>query len=108
MPNETINKAVRRSPKKDERVYIRTTREQKEALERAAFARHIHTTEFVLQASLNAAEAILAQEEKITLSERDFARFVELIENPKPPTQNLRDLMAEYQRLKADNPNANL
>jgi len=96
------------SSRKEDRVYIRTTHAQKEALERAARARHVRTTEFVLQASLNAAEEVLAQEKKIVLSERDFARFVELIENPKPPTQNLTNLMQEYQQLKNDHPESNL
>ena len=46
--------------------------------------------------------------EKIVLSERDFARFVELIENPAPPTHELMDGIAEYRRLKAAHPEANL
>lgn len=46
--------------------------------------------------------------ERIVLSERDFVRFVESIENPEPPTQELREAMAEYQRLKAEHPEANL
>ena len=102
MPNE---QAV---PTKNDRIYIRTTRDQKDTLARAARVRHLHTTEFMLQVSLNAAEAVLQEEDRITLSERDFARFVELIENPKQPTHELRDAMTEYRRLKAAHPEANL
>ena len=48
------------------------------------------------------------QNNRISLSDRDFTRFIDLIENPKPPTQNLRELMAKYQRLKALYPQSNL
>ena len=96
------------SVKKDDRIYIRTTQAQKQALARAARARHLHTTEFILQVSLQVAEQVIAEEEKILLSERDFARFVELIDNPPPPTDSLRAAMTEYQRLKAAHPEANL
>jgi uncharacterized protein (DUF1778 family) len=93
---------------KGERLYLRTTHAQKDALTQAARVRHLPTTEFVLQASLSAAEEVLAQEERITLTQRDFARFVELIEHPEPPTQGLRDLMDSYGQLKTQYPEANL
>lgn len=54
------------------------------------------------------AQAVLNLPERITLSARDFARFVELIENPLPPTPELREALAEYQRLKAAHPECNL
>lgn len=99
---------TRTVPVKNDRVYLRTTREQKDLLRRAADIRHQQTTEFVLKASLDAAEEVIAQEERIIMSERDFAHFVELIENPKPPTENLRKMMAEYDALKLAHPEANL
>ena len=43
----------------------------------------------------------------ITLSERDFDRLVELIENPKPPTQALQEAMRDSQRLRDAHPDAN-
>lgn len=46
--------------------------------------------------------------ERIVLSERDLIRFVDLIENPEPPTQELREAMAEYRRLQPAYSNANL
>ena len=99
---------IRTVPVKNDRVYLRTTREQKDLLRRAADLRHQQTTEFVLKASLDAAEEVIAQEERIIMSERDFAHFVELIENPKPPTQQLQEAMAEYRRLKIAYPDNNL
>jgi|GEM_PF-1620703 len=45
---------------------------------------------------------------RIVLSERDYAQFVAMLDNPEPPTPELREAMAEYQRLKAAYPEANL
>jgi len=42
---------------------------------------------------------------RLTLTERDYARFVELLENPPPPTAALRKAMAEYQARMAVTPN---
>ena len=45
---------------------------------------------------------------RILLSERDYARLVSTLDNPKPPTPELQAAIAEYQRLKAAYPEANL
>ncbi len=50
----------------------------------------------------------LAEKQNVQLSQRDFERFVEMIENPKPPTENLREAMAKYDDLKHANPDSNL
>ena len=65
-------------------------------------------TTFTEAALEEKAQAVLENQERITLSERDFARFVAALETPKPPTLELREAMAEYQRLKAAHPDANL
>lgn len=44
----------------------------------------------------------------VLLSERDYIQFVSALDSPKPPTRKLWEAMAEYQRLKAAYPNANL
>ncbi|MGO8672193.1 MAG: DUF1778 domain-containing protein [Capsulimonadaceae bacterium] len=66
------------------------------------------TTEFPDAVPSDNAQSMLDTDERITLSERDFARFVASIENPEPPTPELTSAMAEYRRLKAANPHANL
>ena len=65
-------------------------------------------TDFTEAALEEKAQAVLERHERITLSERDFARFTVLLENPNPPTPELREAMAEYQRLKAAYPDSNL
>ena len=64
------------------------------------------TSKPVLPAPLQDAATVFS--EKILLSQRDFARFVETIENPPPPTKALRKMMADYNALKAAHPEANL
>ena len=64
-------------------------------------------TDFTEGAIAEKADAVLAQHDRIVLSERDFARFVDLIENPPPPTAKLREAAEAYKRLRADNPKGN-
>ena len=54
------------------------------------------------------ADLPLSLQEAITLSERDFAQFIAALDNPAPPTPELRAALAEYLRLKAAHPEANL
>ncbi len=65
-------------------------------------------TTFTEAALEEKAQAVLERHERITLSERDFAQFTAALENPKPPTPELRKAMAEYQSLQAAYPDANL
>ena len=65
-------------------------------------------TDFTGSAPAEKAQTVFEQHERLTLSERDFARFVELIDNPPPPTQKLQEAMAEYGRLKTEHPESNL
>lgn len=45
---------------------------------------------------------------RLILSERDFARFLEVLDNPPPPTPNLVAAMRAYRQLKAEFPDNNL
>lgn len=64
-------------------------------------------TDFTESALAEKAQAVLERQERILLSERDFDRFVQIIENPDPPTPELVAAMQEYERLKAENPARN-
>jgi uncharacterized protein (DUF1778 family) len=65
-------------------------------------------TDFTEAALADKAQAVLDQHARITLSERDFARFVASTDSPKEPSQRLREAMAEYEAIKAEHPEANL
>ena len=51
---------------------------------------------------------VLEREERILLSERDFQRFIDTLNQPKPPTPQLIAARRAYQRLQVDHPENNL
>ena len=83
---------------RDDRIELRASREQKRVLSAAAAYEHLDLTTFVMRTALPAAEEIVARHERITLSARDTARVLELLENPPAPTAALRS--AAKRRLK--------
>ncbi len=80
----------------------------KQQAEEAASLLGQSITDFTEAALAEKAQTVLEKHERIVLSERDFARFVQQIENPEPPTPQLQDAMAEYRRLQLAYPDANL
>lgn len=54
--------------------------------------------EFVRESALRRAEAILAEHERIVLSDRDRDRFLEALENPPKANRRLRESMKKYLR----------
>ncbi len=80
----------------------------KQQAEQAASLLGQSITDFTEAALAEKAQSVLERNERIILSQRDFARFVELIENPPPPSQELRAAIADYRQLKAAHPDANL
>jgi uncharacterized protein (DUF1778 family) len=75
---------------RDDRIELRASREEKRVLAAAAAYERLDLTTFVLRAALPAAEEIMARHERITLSARDSARVLSLLENPPKPTAALR------------------
>lgn len=53
------------------------------------------------------AEAVIERQERIILSERDYALFAEAIENPKPIGSRLKAAAQEYKKVRAQNPELN-
>jgi uncharacterized protein (DUF1778 family) len=51
-------------------------------------------TNFVAQAALREADAVIAEAQRMTLSERDHQKILDLIENPPPPNARLRAALA--------------
>lgn len=82
----------------EERLHIRTLPGQKELLSRAAKARHLNLSQFVLQASLEAAQQVVREEEAIPLikvSHAEFNWLMEVIEQPVQDLPALRQLLNE-------------
>lgn len=89
------------------RINCRVDARIKQRAEEAASLLGQSITDFTEMALAEKADAVLAQHERIVLSERDFARFLEAIEKPASPTPALREAAAEYRRQQAEDPEGN-
>jgi uncharacterized protein (DUF1778 family) len=76
------------------RMNFRLRPEQKATLMRAAALRHTDLTDFVLYPALREAKAVIAENERIALSERDSFLVLNLLENPPAPNARLRAAIA--------------
>ena len=77
------------SPVRDDRIELRTSREEKRILAAAAAYERLDLTTFVMRTAIPAAQEILARHERITLSARDSVRVLQLLERPPKPTATL-------------------
>ena len=75
------------------RINLRTSPEAKALIERAAAIMGSTVSSFMLQNAYEAARRLVAEQEVITLSDRDRDAFLTALENPPQPTQALIDLM---------------
>ena len=75
---------------RDDRIELRASREQKRILSAAAAYERLDLTTFVMRTALPAAEEIVARHQRITLTARDSARVLELLEHPPEPPAALR------------------
>ena len=73
-----------------DRMNIRVKPEVKARLMPAAALRHTDLTSFVTQSALREAETVHAEADALEVSERDFGRIVELLDNPPKPNAKLR------------------
>jgi uncharacterized protein (DUF1778 family) len=71
------------------RVALRIHPSAKARIMRAATLEHTDLTDFILRNVLRAADAVIDQSERLTLSERDSLRVLDLLENPPPPNARL-------------------
>ena len=78
----------------NKRMNLRISPEAKAKLVRAAAIRNIDLTNFVTQTALREAEAVIEAAELITVSQRDYARIFDLLENPPQPNTKLKTAIA--------------
>ncbi len=71
------------------RMSLRIHSEDKALLLRAVAYAHTDLTDFVIQNAMQAARAVIAKAEQISLSERDSVRVLDVLENPPPPNAKL-------------------
>ena len=78
------------------RIGARVSHEIYETLRRAAKLSGATVNQFLVQAALKEAQAVIEREEVIRLSPRDWNWLLELIENPKAPNDKLKAALARY------------
>ena len=83
---------------RNDRIELRTTREEKRLLAAAASYERLDVTTFIMRSALPAARDVVDRAERIVLSKRDTKRVLELLENPPKPT---RALLAAARRARA-------
>ncbi len=71
------------------RMSLRIRPADKALLMRAVAYEHTDLTDFVVRNALQAAKAIIAQAEKVSLSERDSQHVLDALENPPHPNAKL-------------------
>ncbi len=71
------------------RMSLRIRSEDKALLMRAVAYAHTDLTDFVLKNVLSAAKSVIAQAERVSLSERDSIRVLDALENPPAPNAKL-------------------
>jgi uncharacterized protein (DUF1778 family) len=74
---------------RDDRIELRATREEKRLLAAAAAYERLDVTSFIMRNVLPAAREVMNRAERISLSERDTQRVLDLLENPPEPTSAL-------------------
>ena len=87
---------------KQDRIGARVPHEVYETLCRAAELTGSTVNQFLVQAALKEALAVIEREEVIRLSPRDWSWLLDLIENAPEPNVNLKAAMTRYQKSKQD------
>jgi uncharacterized protein (DUF1778 family) len=83
---------------KQERMHIRLDTLSKQKLEKAASYSHKKLSEFVLSQSLSAAEIIISEHERLTLSPDDWILFLDALENPPSKNAKLKEALALHKK----------
>ena len=80
---------------KETRLSIRASEPEKTILTQAAQARRMNTSQFVLQASLDAAHAVLEEQTEFRLSAEQWQTFCQRLDAPAKTIPTLRRLFSE-------------
>lgn len=76
------------------RINLRTSPEAKALIERAAALMGTTVSGFMLQNAYEAARRVVADNDTLMLTQRDFDAFVAACDNPPPANDALRELLA--------------
>ncbi len=77
-----------------ERIHLRASFEAKQTIEQAAALSGVSISAFVLEHAYQAARKTILEQHQIRLCREDWEALAQVLENPPPPTQAMRDLMS--------------
>ncbi|MCK5798126.1 MAG: DUF1778 domain-containing protein [Deltaproteobacteria bacterium] len=80
---------------KEERIDLRTSREVKDLIQRAADLIGTTMSAFILHCSYDAAREALAQQASVVVSDRDRDLFLRLLDDPPAPNDALKQLLRD-------------
>jgi uncharacterized protein (DUF1778 family) len=75
---------------REDRIELRTTKEEKRLLAAAAAYERLDVTSFIMRNVMPIARDVIDRAERIVLSARDSKRVLKLLENPPKPTAALK------------------
>jgi len=81
---------------KDTRLHIRCDQETRRLLDKAAAYAHMSVSEFVLRNALEHAQSVVQAHEAMTLSQEDFAAFLDALDAPPPANAALQRAFARH------------
>jgi len=88
-----------RAPERSDRMNLRLSPHAKRIIERAAAYSDKTLTDFVTEAAVEQAEAIVRSQEAIALSAAAWETFSRLLLDPPAPSKRLKDAIAEHARV---------
>ncbi|WP_016957770.1 DUF1778 domain-containing protein [Catenovulum agarivorans] len=80
--------------KKDARLDLKTTVQNKELLAQAALLRGVDMTTFIMAPALEAAREVVALNEKMQLEKQEQQALFEALAKPSAPSDELKELLA--------------
>lgn len=83
----------------DDRIVSRIPRSKRAVIEKAAAVYGATINQFIVQSALDRASEILEREELLRLSERDAQLFLNALDKPPLPNENLIEAMNQHARL---------
>ena len=78
---------------RDERLNIRVTRERKALIAKAAEIEQKNISDFVLENAVSAAEAVVADNANLRLSDKQWKKFITALDAPPKNIPSLRELL---------------
>jgi uncharacterized protein (DUF1778 family) len=85
---------------KSERLEMRLSREQKDLIERAARIRGLDVTSFAVPTVLEAAREIVGRQSVTVLSDRDYKKFLQILDAHEEPAPKLKAAVKRLQKLR--------